>query len=109
MEEKLITLTDGTRMAVKVNFATIYYMSKTNIEKMTRKKNLTEREEIEVAANMIYVILRSNGMKVDKDEAMILVPLDTTEIKTLFEEFGERLEKFKKKQEAKQTMNQMGK
>nr|DAY95883.1 MAG TPA: hypothetical protein [Caudoviricetes sp.] len=102
MHEKLITLTDGTKLEVKVNFMTLYLVQKTGLEKMlNKKKKLSDAENMEAAAKLIYIILRSNGMKVDEEEAMILTPMDPDEIKELFEEFGQRVEKYKKKEQAK--------
>ena len=50
---------------------------------------------------MIYVILRSNGKKVDEEEALMLVPMDVEDITELFNQFGEKLNDFKKKEELK--------
>lgn len=101
MDKKLITLTDGTKIEVKVNFMTLYLIKKSGLDRVINKKHLSESENMEAAAKLIYVILRSNGMKVDKEEAMILTPMDPEEIRMLFEEFGKRVEKYKKKEQAK--------
>ena len=101
MDKKLITLTDGTKIEVKVNFMTLYLIKKSGLDRVINKKHLSESKNMEAAAKLIYVILRSNGMKVDKEEAMILTPMDPEEIRTLFEEFGKRVEKYKKKEQAK--------
>lgn len=101
MDKKLITLTDGTKIEVKVNFMTLYLIKKSGLDRVINKKHLSESENMEAAAKLIYVILRSNGMKVDKEEAMILTPMDPEEIRMLFEEFGKRVEKYKKKKQAK--------
>ena len=50
---------------------------------------------------MIYVILRSNGKKVDEEEPMMLVPIDAGEIEKLFIEFKNKMEKLKKKEDMK--------
>lgn len=112
--EKLIHLSDGTTMEVKVNFATLYYVKNMGIDKLIKRTNrkdkngniipMSERDSMELAAKIIYVILRSNGKKVeDIDEAMILVPMDTDEIKDLFHEFENRLQDYKKKEQAKRN------
>lgn len=101
MDKKLITLTDGTKIEVKVNFMTLYLIKKSGLDRVINKKHLSESENMEAAAKLVYVILRSNGMKVDKEEAMILTPMDPEEIRTLFEEFGKRVEKYKKKEQVK--------
>lgn len=63
MDEKLITLTDGTKLEVKVNFLTLYMIQKNGLAKiLTGKKEneLSEDENMEAAAKLIHVILRSN-------------------------------------------------
>lgn len=100
MDEKLITLTDGTKLEVKVNFLTLYMIQKNGLAKiLTDKKEneLSEDENMEAAAKLIHVILRSNGLKVDEEEAMLLTPMDPKEIRLLFDEFGKKVEKYKKK------------
>ena len=80
MKENFIDLTDGTRLSVRVNFGTIYYLQKQKgfyrIQKKAEKnkKKLTEEESFELAAYVIYAILRSNGKTVGFDEALSLVP-----------------------------------
>lgn len=106
MDEKLITLTDGTKLEVKVNFLTLYMIQKNGLAKiLTGKKEneLSEDENMEAAAKLIHVILRSNGLKVDEEEAMLLTPMDPKEIRLLFDEFGKKVEKYKKKEQAKKT------
>ncbi len=109
MDEKSIHLTDGTVLDVKVNFATLYYMTKVKLQDFIDKEDMTDEENMEVAARLIYVILRSNGRKVTMDEAMILTPMDIDDIKEVFDEFGEKVKKLKKKQQAKQDMKKMAK
>ncbi|MCI5919083.1 MAG: hypothetical protein MRZ75_07170 [Roseburia sp.] len=109
MDEKTIQLTDGTSLEVKVNFATLYYMNKMRLQKLISKKNMSDDDNMEAAANLIYVILRSNGRTVTMDEAMILTPMDIDVLKELFDEFGKKVEKYKKKEQAKQDMKKMAK
>lgn len=109
MDEKTIQLTDGTSLEVKVNFATLYYMNKMRLQKLINKKNMSDDDNMEAAANLIYVILRSNGRTVTMDEAMILTPMDIDVLKELFDEFGKKVEKYKKKEQAKQDMKKMTK
>ena len=87
MDEKLITLTDGTKLEVKVNFLTLYMIQKNGLAKiLTDKKEneLSEDENMEAAA-------------------MLLTPMDPKEIRLLFDEFGKKVEKYKKKEQAKKT------
>lgn len=103
MNERLITLNDGTKLEVKVNFLTLYMIQKSGLGKLLTSKSgkgkakLTDDENIEAAAKLIHIILRSNGMKVDEEEAMLLAPMDPEEIRILFDEFGKKVEKYKKK------------
>lgn len=107
MNEHFVNLTDGTRMEVKVNFATLYYMSKSGVDRLSRKKKMSDSDKMEIAAKLIYVILRSNGRKVTFDEALCLVPMDVEEIEVLLKDFENKLEKYKKKENAKQEMKKM--
>lgn len=99
MDEKIITLTDGTKLEVKVNFMTLYLIQKHGLDKVINKEALSEDENMEAAAKLIYIILRSNGLKVDEDEALILTPMDPEVIRELFDEFGKKVDKYKKKEE----------
>lgn len=107
MDEKIITLTDGTKLEVKVNFMTLYLIQKHGLDKVINKKGaLSEDENMEAAAKLIYIILRSNGLKVDEDEALILTPMDPEVIRELFDEFGKKVEKYKKKEATKKNQPQ---
>ena len=87
MNEKIVTLTDGTKLEIKVNFMTLYMIQKNGLGKFLNRKsekeldNLSDNENMEMAAKLIHAILRSNGLKVDKEEAMMLTPMDPKEIK----------------------------
>ena len=72
-----INLTDGTRLEAKLNFGTIYHLQKCKgFYRITRKMRkaeekgipkenaLTEAESFDMAADIIYAILRSNGKQV---------------------------------------------
>lgn len=104
MNEHFINLTDGTRLDIKVNFATLYYIKKSGVEKLLSKKRATDEDKMEMAAKLIHVILRSNGKNVSFEEAICLVPMDEDEIEILFEEFGKKVEDYKKKENAKKSM-----
>ena len=111
MNEHFIDLTDGTRLSIKVNFGTLYYMQRQKgyyrIEKKIKRnrKSLTKQESFEMTAYMIYALIRSNGRNVTFDEALNLVPIETGEIEKAIKAFGEELEKYKKKQTAKMKTN----
>lgn len=108
MDEKIITLTDGTKLEVKVNFMTLYLIQKHGLDKVINKEALSEDENMEAAAKLIYIILRSNGLKVDEDEALILTPMDPEVIRKLFDEFGKKVDKYKKKKPQKRISHRPG-
>ena len=108
MDEKIITLTDGTKLEVKVNFMTLYLIQKHGLDKVINKEALSEDENMEAAAKLIYIILRSNGLKVDEDEALILTPMDPKVIRELFNEFGKKVDKYKKKKPQKRISHRPG-
>ena len=108
MNEYFVDLTDGTRLEVKVNFGTLYYLGKINsfkqMEKVAKKKEPTDEEAIEIAAQIIYAVIRSNGRAVTFDEAIRLVPMDLEGMQNILDAFGEQLEEYKKKERAKSNM-----
>lgn len=112
MREHFIDLNDGTRMEIRVNFGTMFYLQKCGgaklAEKLHEKQNKkikpNDNESMEFAAKVIYATLRSNGRAVSFDEAISLMPIDTTEIEELLGAYQDEVEKVKKKQEAKKMM-----
>ena len=68
------------------------------------EEDLTEEENVELAGKLIYVILRSNGLKVDEEEAMMLTPMDADSIREIFEEFEKSSTNNKKKRQAKKSV-----
>ena len=107
MNEYFVELTDGTRLEVKVNFGTLYYLGKINsfkqMEKVARKKEPTDEEAIEIAAQIICGH-KINGRAVTFDEAIRLVPMDLEGMQNILDAFGEQLEEYKKKERAKSNM-----
>lgn len=105
MKDHIVHLTDGTTLEINVSFATLYYMMKDKaLDKLMKKEKSTEADNLELAAHLIYVILRSNGRKVTFDEALQLTPLDTEELEEMIDDFTDKLECYKKKEAAKQMM-----
>ena len=103
-KSKLIELTDGSKLEVKVNFYTLYLVKMNGIDKkIDGKSELTDDENMELAGKLIYIILRSNGLKVDEEEAMMLTPMDASSIQDIFDEFEKRLNEYKKKEQAKKS------
>ncbi len=111
MNENFVDLMDGTRLEVKVNFGTLYYITQEKIDRVMKKieeeKDLSDKESMQFAAVFIYAILRSNGKKVTPDEALELMPPDMDSIKGLLNTFQNQMEKYKKKERAKQDMKKM--
>lgn len=93
-----IVLTDGSVLHVKINFLTIYLFQKRNLENLMKKAGKNKKLNMEVAANVIYCIIRSSGKNVTFDEALMLVPPDPDEITEIINEFKNQFEKYKKKQ-----------
>lgn len=104
MGGEVITLTDGTKLNVQINFGTLYYMGKSKVlDNKKDPKKMTNAEAMETSAQVIYAILRSSGRTVTFDEALCLVPADLDDIKKIIEEFKTKLDKYKKKEEAKKN------
>ncbi|MBQ6488240.1 MAG: hypothetical protein IJI75_03330 [Solobacterium sp.] len=107
IDEKILHLTDGTTVSAKVNFATLYYMRKSGVKAFIPEEGDPDEDDaLEIAARMLYVLLCSNGRTVTFQEALVLCPIDIEEVQAVFDDFRERLEAFKKKQDAKQAMRQ---
>lgn len=97
-----IRLSDGSLIEVKINFLTIKLLNSLKLEKLQKQmqKSPNNKElELEAVGKLIYAILRSNGKKVDEEEALMLIPVDDSTLSQLITEFSEKMEKFKKKQE----------
>ena len=102
-----IRLSDGSLIEVKINFLTIKLLNSLKLEKLQKQmqKSPNNKElEFEAVGKLIYAILRSNGKKVDEEEAMMLIPADDSTLSQLITEFSEKMEKFKKKT-GKQYLN----
>lgn len=109
MKEYFVDLTNGERLPIKVNFGTIYYLQKTpGFNKLAKKsddpKSMTDEESMDMAADLIYAILRSNGKTVTFDEALQLVPPATESIEYMLKGFQEEYNKYNKKKRAKASM-----
>lgn len=122
-----IRLSNGELINININFYTLKLLAQSNlsilerkIDKLKEKLASTKSEEkiqdinneinalsYEMIGKIIYIILRSNGKKVDEEEAMILIPGDVDEIENIFNEFFNKMEEFKKKEESKMKMREM--
>lgn len=109
MDEHVLHLTDGSTIEAKVNFATLYYLEKSGLQKYAGKQpeSFSDEEKVELAAKMIYILLRSNGRNVSEEEAMLLAPVDVaegSEFAEVFEDFRKKLEDYSKKVAARQAL-----
>lgn len=115
MKERIVELNDGTRLEVKINFGTLYYMQEIGANEIAKKierlqkqkKRVPDQDHMRLAAKIIYAVLRSNGKKVTFDEAMMLMPIDTEEIGALIEAYTEELDRLQKKQQARKNMRKI--
>ncbi len=123
MHENDIKLANGELISIKVNFLTLHLIKKMKIDKLSDKNNILKeqydaledksslealdmQERIEdnqfnIASKIIYVILRSNGKKLDFEDTLALCPFDPDEIAKIVTDFSEELEKYKKKEDMK--------
>ena len=111
MNEHFVDLTDGTRLQIKVNFGTIYYLQKQKgfyriqkkvekAQKTKEKRNvLTNQESFKVAADVVYALLRSNGKMVTFDEALALIPPDAEQIERVLDAFQEEYDRYATKKQ----------
>lgn len=117
MNERVLHLEDGTTIEAKVNFGTLYYMDQIRLFPLMKKidalkkanKEVSDHDSIQLAAKMIYVLLRSNGRNCDLDEALVLTPLDIdegSEFEAVFRDFSEKIEKLEKKRVARESQRE---
>lgn len=104
MKEHFIDLTNGERLEINVNFGTIYYLQKCKgfyriMKKVQEKKKLQYQESMDVSADIVYAVLRSNGKTVTFDEALSLVPPDPEQLKDMLTGFQKEYEKYSKKKQ----------
>lgn len=117
MKEHFIDLTDGTRIDLKINFGTMYFLKKSKADKMMKKadvmskkgKKISDDLMLEIAAKVIYAVLRSNGQKVTFEEALCLMPTDPESLQEVVDAYSEEVEKYKKKEQAKTQMKNFAK
>lgn len=102
--KRVIYLTDGSALDIKVNFATIYWMNEIGMISNGEIKDLSGEDEIDIMAKLIYVILCSNGRRVSFEEAIELMPIDETAIQDTIEEFQIQMQRYNKKKEARSSM-----
>ena len=110
MDSVDVTLANGELMSVRINFLTLYMITESDIDRLQKKlKKDPENSTLNMslAAELIYIILRSNGKKVDKEDALALVPADPDEILGLVRGFQREVEKLKKKEDSKNQLKKL--
>lgn len=110
MTERFIDLTDGTRIEMKVNFGTLYYLQKCKgfyglVKRLDKKKEKGQdpspEEAFDISADIVYALLRSNGRAVTFDEALALVPPDIDDLSKILEDYQAEYDRYSKKKQAK--------
>lgn len=101
---KSIRLTDGTLLEPKINFLTIKLFQEEGLDKLYKKMQKMPNDsalQAEILSKFIYAIVRSTGRKVDEEEALMLIQMESDEdietVMSVISDFEKRLENFKKK------------
>ena len=76
-------------------------MEKAAKKGIPQEQALTETESFDMAAMIIYAVLRSNGRPVKFDEALSLVPPDTDDLTEMLDGFQAEWDRYSKKKQAK--------
>ena len=118
MEDEIL-LSNGELLQIKINFMTLYLIRKEKVDKATQRlkfketrlkgmksknskeyRDLNEKindQQMDIAAQMIYVILKSNKKNITFEDALMLCPADTSQIQKLIDSFAKQMETIKKK------------
>ncbi len=101
---KFITLTDKSTIEIKVNMKTIQMLSSKEFE-VINNKDATKEEQMNIVAGLLYAIIYSNGRKISKDDALMLIPIDESDaFFDLIEEFKIQVSNFQKKMESRASL-----
>ena len=104
---KQIKLTDGRVVEIKINFLTLFLLEKYGLDKITKEIN-KPGHQISALGEILYTILRSNGEKLTKEDALALFPMDDSNaIFDVLEEYKESMEQFKKKADYRENTKKM--
>lgn len=120
MEDEIL-LSNGELLQIKINFMTLYLIRKEKVDKATQRlkfketrlkgmksknskeyRDLNEKindQQMDIAAQMIYVILKSNKKNITFEDALMLCPADTSQIQKLIDSFAKQMEIIKKKED----------
>lgn len=102
-----IRLADGSILNIKLNFLTMKILQKSNVDKLEKKykKSKDSATMLEIVSKVIYAILRSNGKAVTEDEALMLIPMDDSDVlELIMRDFEVEMKKLEKKQGAKPNL-----
>lgn len=121
MMEDEILLSNGEILQIKINFMTLYLIRKEKVDKATERLKFKEKklkeiksrnskeyrdlkekiddQQMDIAAQMIYVILKSNKKNITFEDALMLCPADTTQIQKLIDSFAKQMQIIKKKED----------
>ena len=113
MEDEIL-LSNGELLQIKINFMTLYLIRKEKVDKATQRlkfketrlkgmksknskeyRDLNEKindQQMDIAAQMIYVILKSNKKNITFEDALMLCPADTSQIQKLIDSFAKQWE-----------------
>lgn len=116
-----ILLSNGEILQIKINFMTLYLIRKEKVDKATERLKFKEKklkeiksrnskeyrdlkekiddQQMDIAAQMIYVILKSNKKNITFEDALMLCPADTTQIQKLIDSFAKQMQIIKKKED----------
>lgn len=120
MEDEIL-LSNGEILQIKINFMTLYLIRKEKVDKATERLKFKEKklkeiksrnskeyrdlkekiddQQMDIAAQMIYVILKSNKKNITFEDALMLCPADTTQIQKLIDSFAKQMQIIKKKED----------
>lgn len=101
---KSIRLSDGTLLEPQINLFTLKLFQELSLNKLYEKMQKKPNDDIiqaEILSKFVYAIIRSSGRKVDEEEALMLVQMESEEdIDTILEvlsDFVKKMDNFKKK------------
>lgn len=109
---KLIKLTNGETLELKVNMLTIKMLKDqgalTIVNKLDKGDEVSFDDQVDVASALFHIILYSNGKKVTQDDALQLIEFGDSDIFfEIINGFKSELEMFQKKMEDHKSLNSM--
>lgn len=106
---KLIKLANDETLNLSINFLTLKTMRELGLMKVDFK-SVDPEVQVDIITKLIYSIMFANGKKLTMDDALALVPIGNDDaFMEIFAEFGEQMEAFQKKTEARSNLSQLTK